>query len=147
MKTEKIVSIIAWIPIQIVSYHIASWLFYFITAGTAPFLTRCVYYRDELFYQFCIQFLAFALIGLLILFRYEYGSKKFWKYFLLLYIGYHIGCSAVYYLEPHNQNTWFGITACCFFSALSLLGLMLVSWATRGVMYLITKIIKKAPSN
>ena len=140
---KKAVSIVAWIPLQLVAYLSVDKLFNDVMCYIESFSPRYGYHH-RFSSLFTIQFLAFAVIGLLIVFRNEYGSKIFWKHFLLLYIGYHFACSSILLVNCQNFMVMLEIISTSLFPAFSLLGLMLVVLVTRGVMYLQAKINKNA---
>lgn len=145
MTFEKKVSVIAWIPLQIVAY--------FVVRFVEPIMMETLMPKNQ---WYCIKppvlsFLgvmenivliaAFAVVvvGEVLLIRHEYGSKKFWKYFAIWYAVYVVLIVGMTIGEGINFNVLgdpliIPLTiAICLYPVIALLGLILVMAITRWV--------------
>ena len=150
MKTEKIVGLIAWIPISIVALFGASMLgadllhLLYSPSDYPDFVSHTeADFINAMGYIVLFAAAVMTIVGEVILARHGYGNKKFWKHYAIWYAAYAVFLIGMTILEGSIFNTLsdpptipFAITF-CLYPGIALLLLMAVIAAARGIAKLI----------
>ena len=151
MEDEKKVSIIAWIPLQVVAYVVARAVKLMMQKALIPenqwYCARPSVLSFLGIMESIIMIGAFVVMvaGEVLLIRYGYGSKKFWKRAAIWY--------AVYVVLIVGMTIWKGITfdvlsdpvvisltiASCLYPVVALFGLMLIMAKTKRIKKMTSK--------
>lgn len=142
---EKKVSTIAWIPLQLVALMAVGYIEGLLLKLTKsegalwPYGIAAFNFSLATFIMLVIASTAVAIVGWIILFRHEYGSKKFWKHCgvwyvvylaltigIIIYEGYDWGILGRYYYISFAVSI-------CLYPVVALLCLMLVMAIAAGI--------------
>ncbi len=139
IKNGKTIACIAWIPIQIVAYYSVNIIYaYSMLTYSGLGCYTSIPLHITPYYTFTIPILIFVIIGGVLVFSNEYGSRKFWKKICILYVVHFLiiavflfpiilSYGSIIYMEPRL----YAAIASILFPVFSLLGLMLVMAITR----------------
>ena len=140
MEIVKKVSIIAWIPLQILAYGIIVAIYNelshnFMRLSPERICGTFFYNLFPLHTPYLILIHTFMVIGFALVLSYKSDEKKSWVLFVLLYALYQIVSLLIL---QNNTYLWIETISCSLYPAIVFLGLMLVvivaKWINRITM-------------
>lgn len=143
MEIVKKVSIIAWIPLQILAYGIIVDIYnelehHYMRLSPERICGTFFYNLFPLHTPYLILIHTFMVIGFALVLSYKSDEKKLWVLFVLLYAVYQIvGVGLL--LLPYNTYLWLETISCSLYPAIALLGLMIVMAIVTCIKKMISK--------
>lgn len=150
MKTEKTVDIIVWLVVQLVAAVISCFIASFVAKQTFPNFWGYggpPAFKVTLAELQCLFFdmIGTAIVGVVLLLRHKYGTRKFWIHGAVWYAVYLVATMSVIIYKANDWGVMGGYCFVemsvmnCLYPVIAVLLLMAVIAAVRGIMRLIKK--------